>query len=94
MIMNRKDLNLVALLTTLPNIGPTLAKQLQAVAITTPEQLKSTGSKVAFTAIKKANPHACIQLLYSLQGAIENCAYPQLSPATLEDLKQFFRSLL
>lgn len=54
MIMNRKDLNLVALLTTLPNIGPTLAKQLQAVAITTPEQLKSTGSKVAFTAIKKS----------------------------------------
>lgn len=55
MIMNRKDLNLVALLTTLPNIGPTLAKQLQAVAITTPEQLKSTGSKVAFTADELSN---------------------------------------
>ncbi|MCG5037545.1 TfoX/Sxy family protein [Lactiplantibacillus plantarum] len=51
----------MALLTTLPNIGPTLAKQLQAVAITTPEQLKSTGSKVAFTAIKRPTPR-----LYSI----------------------------
>ncbi|MDV0430435.1 TfoX/Sxy family protein [Lactiplantibacillus sp. DA1] len=80
-------------LTALPNIGLTLAKQLQAVAIMTPEQLKATGSKAAFAAIREVNPHACIQLLYSLQGAIENRTYSQLAPATREDLKQYFRSL-
>ena len=79
MIMNRKDLNLVALLTTLPNIGPTLDKQLQAVAITTPEQLKSTGSKVAFTAIKKANPHACIRYKAQLRIALTHSYHRQLA---------------
>ncbi|ALO05101.1 TfoX/Sxy family protein [Lactiplantibacillus paraplantarum] len=79
-------------LTTLPNIGPTLAKQLQAVAIRTPEQLKATGSKAAFAAIMKVNPNACIQLLYSLQGAIEHCAYPQLTTTTRKDLQQYFKT--
>ncbi|MGA3271236.1 TfoX/Sxy family protein [Lactiplantibacillus pentosus] len=80
-------------LTKLPNIGPTLAKQLEAVAITSPEQLSTMGSKDAFAAIKKVNPHACIQLLYSLQGAIEDKPYTQLPTKTREDLKQYFRSL-
>ncbi|MDT6967092.1 TfoX/Sxy family protein [Lactiplantibacillus pentosus] len=83
----------LATLTKLPNIGPTLAKQLEAVAITTPEQLTTMGSKDAFAAIKKVNPHACIQLLYSLQGAIEDKPYTQLPTETREDLKQYFRSL-
>ncbi|WP_225424065.1 TfoX/Sxy family DNA transformation protein [Lactiplantibacillus pentosus] len=51
------------------------------------------GSKDAFAAIKKVNPHACIQLLYSLQGAIEDKPYTQLPTETREDLKQYFRSL-
>lgn len=83
----------MATLTKLPNIGPTLAKQLEAVAITSPEQLSNIGSKDAFAAIKKVNPHACIQLLYSLQGAIEDKPYTQLPAETREDLKQYFRSL-
>ncbi|MBO9164936.1 TfoX/Sxy family protein [Lactiplantibacillus pentosus] len=80
-------------LTKLPNIGPTLAKQLEAVAITSPEQLSTMGSKDAFAAIKKVNPHARIQLLYSLQGAIEDKPYTQLPTETREDLKQYFKSL-
>ncbi|WEE35539.1 TfoX/Sxy family DNA transformation protein [Lactiplantibacillus paraplantarum] len=83
----------LAELTGLQNIGPTLAKQLQQMAITTPTELEAAGSKAAFAAIKKVNPHACIQLLYSLEGAIEDCAYPQLPAATREDLKQYFRAL-
>ncbi|PRO94093.1 TfoX domain protein [Lactiplantibacillus pentosus] len=83
----------MATLTKLPNIGPTLAKQLEAVAITSPEQLSTMGSKDAFAAIKKVNPHACIQLLYLLQGAIEDKPYTQLPTETREDLKQYFRSL-
>lgn len=83
----------MATLTKLPNIGPTLAKQLEAVAITSPEQLSTMGSKDAFAAIKKVNPHACIQLLYSLQGAIEAKPYTQLPTETREDLKQYFKSL-
>ncbi|MDF2313504.1 TfoX/Sxy family protein [Lactiplantibacillus pentosus] len=83
----------MATLTKLPNIGPTLAKQLEAVAITLPEQLSTMGSKDAFAAIKKVNPHACIQLLYSLQGAIEDKPYTQLPTETREDLKQYFKSL-
>ncbi|QKX11709.1 hypothetical protein Heal19_503103 [Lactiplantibacillus plantarum] len=74
---------MVALLTTLPNIGPTLAKQLQAVAITTPEQLKSTGSKVAFTAIKKANPtlvfNYCIRYKAQLRIALTHSYHRQLA---------------
>ncbi|UWF44681.1 TfoX/Sxy family protein [Lactiplantibacillus plantarum] len=71
----------MALLTTLPNIGPTLAKQLQAVAITTPEQLKSTGSKVAFT--KRPTPtlvfNYCIRYKAQLRIALTHSYHRQLA---------------
>ncbi|ETY72526.1 regulator of competence TfoX [Lactiplantibacillus fabifermentans T30PCM01] len=80
-------------LTDLPNIGPRIAQQLAAIGVTTPAELHALGSKTAFQKIKAQDNTACIQQLYSLQGAIENQKYTQLADQTKTDLTLYFRSL-
>ncbi|ARN91985.1 TfoX domain protein [Levilactobacillus brevis] len=83
----------MTMLTDLPNIGPKIAQQLMAIDITTPEQLTAIGSKLAFQRLKAYDHTACIQQLYSLQGAIENRKYSQLAATTKAELTAYFRNL-
>jgi DNA transformation protein and related proteins len=78
----------------MPNVGKVLAKNLNAVDIHTPEQLRGVGSKDAFLRIRTtADPGACLHMLYGIQGAIEGIPDGRLSDATKEELKSFYRSL-
>lgn len=80
-------------LSSLPNIGAVTEEELLRIKVDTPEKLRQLGSKAVFLQLRKIDPGACLHLLYGLQGAIEGVRYTQLSDETLQDLRQFFRSL-
>ena len=79
-------------LTDLPNIGQTLASKLNAINIKSPEELKSIGSKQALIQISTLeNSGACINMLYALEGAIQNIRWHELSTQTKQKLKSFYK---
>lgn len=79
-------------LATLFNIGSVVEEQLNAVGITTYEQLKEIGSRQAWLYIKAIDPTACIHRLYALEGAIQGVKKAQLSVEKKEELKEFYNS--
>jgi DNA transformation protein len=81
-------------LTDLPNVGAVLARELNAVGIHTPEQLREVGCEEAFLRIRTTvDPGACIRMLYGIEGAIEGIPDNALSEETKERLKRFHRGL-
>lgn len=62
----------MAELTSMMNIGSEMKKKLFSVGISTAEELIFTGSKEAFSRLKKAYPNVCLVHLYTLEGAITN----------------------
>lgn len=78
-------------LSKLPNIGPAVEAQLEEVGITTPEQLRETGSRQAWLKIKAIDDSACIQRLYALEGAVLGIKKSQLPLDTKTELKEFYR---
>jgi DNA transformation protein len=81
-------------LLVLPNVGKILAKNLNAVGIHTPEQLRQVGSKNAFIRIRvTVDPGACLHMLYGLQGAIDGVSDNCLPVETKEELRHFYRDL-
>jgi DNA transformation protein len=80
-------------LNELPNIGKTLAQKLIEVGITTPKILKEKGLKKSFLLIREKDATACLNMLYALEGAIQNIRWHDLSEQTKENLKQYYLSL-
>jgi DNA transformation protein len=80
-------------LSSLPNVGKVLEKNLNDVGIHTPEELKQIGSKEAFLRIRLIDPGACLHMLYGLEGAIDGVRDTLLPEFVKEDLKAFFKSL-
>ncbi|MBP1044384.1 TfoX/Sxy family protein [Vagococcus sp. BWB3-3] len=76
-------------LSSLPNIGTTIEKKLNAVGVHSAEQLKDLGSRGAFIKLKAFYPEVCLVHLYCLQGAIESIAYNKLPEMTKKELKKF-----
>ena len=79
----------MAELTSMRNIGKEVEKKLKSVEICSAEELKQVGSKEAFFRLKTRYPNVCLVHLYTLQGAIDDIEYNQLSEATKRDLKEF-----
>ena len=79
-------------LSKLPNIGPVVEEQLNAVGITTYDQLKETGSKQTWLKIKGIDDSAYIHRLYALEGAIQGIRKNQLSADIKAELKEFYNS--
>ncbi len=77
-------------LSKLPNIGPNVEAQLNQVGITTPQQLKETGSTQAWLKIKSIDDTACIHRLYALEGAIQGIRKTELPATKKEELKAFY----
>ncbi|HBG72023.1 MAG: competence protein TfoX [Bacteroidetes bacterium GWF2_43_63] len=77
-------------LTSLPNIGKTLAELLMQAGIETPAQLKAVGSENAFIRISAIDSEACINKLCALEGAIQGIRWHQLSPDKKRELKEFY----
>lgn len=54
------------------NIGKDTERRLMQVGIESFEQLVELGSEQAFIRLQTLDPGACINLLYGLEGAIQN----------------------
>ena len=57
-------------LTSMVNIGREMSRKLQAVGISSPEQLRETGAMGAYLRLKSVYPHVCLVHLYALEGAV------------------------
>ena len=85
-------LNEMVELTTLPNIGATLAKKLIQVGITTPKELAEAGSENALVRLSALEGSAaCLNMLFALEGAIQGIRWHQLDREKKEALKEFYR---
>ncbi len=62
-------------LASLKNIGAAIEKKLNAIDVSTPEELGQMGAKEAFIRLKSRYPNVCLVHLYTLQGAIDNMEY-------------------
>ncbi len=79
-------------LTSLPNIGEKLEKQLNNVGISTFEQLKEIGSKEAWRRILETDSSACIMRLSALEGAVRGIRWHNLDDDVKADLKAFYKA--
>lgn len=76
-------------LMTMKNIGKEMAKKLTSVGIDSSEKLIEAGSKQAFFKLKQSYPQVCLVHLYTLEGAILNMEFNQLSEEKKKELKEF-----
>ena len=76
-------------LMSMKNIGKEMAKKLTSVGIDSSEKLAETGSSQAFIKLKEAYPQVCLVHLYTLEGAIQNIEFHQLSEEKKKELKEF-----
>jgi DNA transformation protein and related proteins len=77
-------------LTTLPNLGKVLVKQLETVGISSESQLKTVGAEEAFARLATLDDSACINMLYALEGAIQGIRWHQLPTERKRELLEFF----
>lgn len=76
-------------LTSMRNIGKEMEKKLKSVGISSAEELLQAGSEEAFIRLKMHYPNVCLVHLYTLQGAIDDIEYNQLSDKVKSKLKSF-----
>ncbi len=81
------------ILTDLPNIGEELAKRLNQAGIKNDIDLRAAGSKEVFIRLKTIDPGACLNMLYALEGAIQDIRWHQLDKQIKFELKEFFNRL-
>jgi DNA transformation protein and related proteins len=78
-------------ISSLPNIGKELERQLNKVGIQSAEELKIVGSENAFIRLKTIDPGACINSLYAIEGAIQSIRWHNLDSDRKRELLDFFR---
>lgn len=76
-------------LISMMNIGKEMAKKLTTVGIDSSEKLIELGAKEAFLKLKKTFPQVCLVHLYTLEGAINNTEFNNLSEDKKKELKEF-----
>lgn len=75
-------------LMTLKNLGLRSSQWLEQAGINNAESLRQKGSVAAFCAVKQAGFHPSLNLLYALEGAIQDCHWADLDQATRSGLLQ------
>jgi DNA transformation protein and related proteins len=80
-------------LTKIPNIGPELAKRLNAIGIETYEQLKERGTLEVVKDLKLSNITACYNMLYAIEGAIRKIRWHDLPQTDRDKLKEAYNKL-
>ena len=75
-------------LSTLPNIGGTLAARLSNAGIDSPEELVSVGSIAATLRLRGLEERACYNTLYALEGAIRGIRWHAIPKADRDELKR------
>lgn len=81
--------NYMTELISMINIGKELERKLKIIGIKSAEELKQLGSKETFFRLKQRFPEICLVHLYTLEGAITNTKFNELSEETKKDLKEF-----
>ncbi|MBC8535716.1 TfoX/Sxy family protein [Feifania hominis] len=79
-------------MSSLPNIGPQVARQLREAGITTAGELRAAGSRQAWLRIRAMDPSACIHRLYALEGAVRGVKKSELPPDVKAELKAFYNA--
>ena len=79
-------------LSALPNIGPEVERQLNAVGVITATELRALGAEDAWLRIHARDPSACIHRLLALEGAIQSVKKTLLPPARRAELKAFYQT--
>lgn len=79
----------MAKLDSMLNIGKEMKMKLMSIGIQSSEDLVRIGGKEANLQLKERYPNVCLVHLYTLQGAIDNIEYNQLSEEMKLDLKTF-----
>ena len=74
----------------LPNIGKEMERQLNAIGISTYDDLVNCGSREAWLKIKAIDSSACINRLMGLEGAIQGIRWHNLSEVDKQSLKDFY----
>ncbi len=69
-------------LTSMRNIGKELERKLKIIGIKSAEDLKQLGSKETFFRLKQKFPEICLVHLYTLERAITNTNFNELSEET------------
>ncbi len=77
-------------LTQLPNIGPALAERLAQIGVTSRESLIDLGSVEAVLRIGGADRTACYNMLYALEGAIQDVRLHDLPKEDRASIKAEF----
>ena len=79
-------------LTEVLNIGKETARKLNEVGIDSYETLVHLGTEQVFKKLKSKDPNTCINLLYSVEGAIKGIKWNQISKERKLELTEFFRN--
>jgi DNA transformation protein and related proteins len=77
-------------LTSIPNIGKTLADKLSSVGISNSNELKSIGSENTIIRLETMGIDTCINMLYALEGAIQGIRWHNLDNEKKKELKEFY----
>ena len=80
-------------LSSLPNIGKELEKQLNAAGINTPDELRQIGTQQAFLRLNITDPDSCYSKLCAIEGAIQGIRWHNLDKSSKEELKHFLNVL-
>lgn len=86
-------MDVIKLLTAMPNIGTHIAKLLVEAGIESPQQLRMLGSEQAFIWVRAVDPDACINVLYGLEGAVQGIRWHDLDVVRKMQLREFFRQV-
>ncbi len=78
-------------LSSLPNIGKEVERQLQEAGVDTPEELLRLGAEQAWLKIQEIDESACINRLYGLEGAVRGIKKSLLPEARKAELREFYR---
>ena len=73
------------------NLGPVSSKWLAAVGIHTVSDLRKVGSVDAWWRVSEAGFNPTLNLLYALEGALQQCHWAELSPKTKQRLQRAIR---
>jgi len=78
----------------MPNIGKELEKRLIMAGIVSPSQLMEVGSIGAFQRLHAFNAGLCINMLYALEGAIQNVRWHKLEENKKQELLHYYYEIL
>ena len=84
----------MAELTTMRNIGPASAAWLAAVGVATITDLRKIGAVAAYARVKRVRPKASLNLLWALEGAVEDKDWREIGADRKQILKRQLHRLV